>query len=403
MDWKPYIKKVLHQVHSDEGISSLALNTVNSMVCFCCDNLCRTTQLLMKNANKNTIGVLDIETAVKIYLPGEIARHAVSEGKKAVQKYKTNIKNKELTSRSAKAKLEFSVSRTEKHIRSNIQCKKMNQDTPVFLAAVLEYLVAEILELAGNLATDSNRVRIIPRDIMMVISNDEEHNHIFKHVTIPYAGIQPNIHSNLLPKQEGGVKKHKKLINDNIQGITKPAIKRLAHRGGVKFIASLVYEEIRGILKIFLESVIRQFTTITEHVHLNTITKKNVLMALGLHYKPLMMGGDSTEDNTQTGGKYKPGTVALRNIIRYQNTTELLIPKAPFQRLVREIANDFKLNLRFSADAFAALQHSTEAYLIDLFQAAILCTVVAQRQILSHKDLSLVRKIRNEDYDSIYL
>ena len=403
MDLKPYIKKVLHQVHPDQGISSLALNTMNSMVCFCCDNLCRTTQLLMKNANKNMISVLDIETAVKIYLPGESSRHALSEGKKAVQTYKTNIKNKQLTSRSAKAKLEFSVSRIDKHIRSNIECKKMNQEAPVFLAAVLEYLAAETLELAGNLARDSKRLRIIPRDIIMVISNDEELNNIFKHVTIPYAGIQPNIHSNLLPKQAGGIKKHKKIIHDNIQGITKPAIKRLAHRGGVKFISSLVYEEIRGILKVFLESVIKQFTTITEHVHLNTITKKNVLMALGLHYKPLMMGGNSTEDNTQTGGKYKKGVVALRNIRRYQKTTELLIPKAPFQRLVREIANDFKLNLRFSGDAFEALQHSTEAYLIDLFQAAILCTVVAKRQILSNKDLSLVRKIRNEDYESIYV
>ncbi len=401
MDLKPYIKKVLHQVQPERGISSLALNTMNSMVYFCCDNLCHTTQLLMNNANKNMIGVQDIETAVKIYLPGEIARHAVSEGKKAVQKYKTNINNKQSTS--AKAKLEFSVSRIDKHIRSNIECKKMNQAAPVFLAAVLEYLAAETLELAGNSATDSNRVRIIPRDIMMVISNDEELNHIFKHVTIPYAGIQPNIHSNLLPKQAGGVKKHKTLLKDNIQGITKPVIKRLAHRGGVKFISSLVYEEIRGILKVFLESVIRQFTTITEHVHLNTITKKNVLMALGLHYKPLMMGGNSIEDNTQTGGKNKKGVVALRNIRRYQKTTELLIPKAPFQRLVREIANDFKLNLRFSADAFEALQHSTEAYLVDLFQAAILCSVVAKREILSNKDLSLVRKIRNEDYDSLYL
>lgn len=71
--------------------------------------------------------------------------------------------------------------------------------------------------------------------------------------------------------------------------------------------------------------------------------------------------------------RYKPGTVALREIRRYQKSTELLIRKLPFQRLVREIAQDFKSDLRFQSSAIGALQESVEAYLVSLFEDTNLC------------------------------
>ncbi|CAI9549074.1 unnamed protein product, partial [Staurois parvus] len=64
---------------------------------------------------------------------------------------------------------------------------------------------------------------------------------------------------------KGGAKRHRKVLRDNIQGITKPAIRRLARRGGVKRISGLIYEETRGVLKVFLENVIRDAVTYTEH------------------------------------------------------------------------------------------------------------------------------------------
>jgi histone H3 len=85
-----------------------------------------------------------------------------------------------------------------------------------------------------------------------------------------------------------------------------------------------------------------------------------------------------------TGGvkkphRYKPGTVALREIRRYQKSTELLIRKLPFQRLVREIAQDFKSDLRFQSSAIGALQESVEAYLVSLFEDTNLCAIHAKR------------------------
>ena len=83
------------------------------------------------------------------------------------------------------------------------------------------------------------------------------------------------------------------------------------------------------------------------------------------------------------------GTVALREIRRYQKSTELLIRKLPFQRLVREIAQDFKSDLRFQSSASGALQESVEAYLVSLFEDTNLCAIHAKRVTIQSKDIQL--------------
>jgi histone H3 len=97
-----------------------------------------------------------------------------------------------------------------------------------------------------------------------------------------------------------------------------------------------------------------------------------------------------------TGGikkphRYRPGTVALREIRRY-----LLIRKLPFQRLVCEIAQDFKSDLRFQGSAVLALQESAEAYLVGLFEDTNLCAIHAKRVTIMPKDIQLARRIRGE-------
>ena len=93
--------------------------------------------------------------------------------------------------------------------------------------------------------------------------------------------------------------------------------------------------------------------------------------------------------------RYRPGTVALREIRRYQKTTELLIRKAPFQRLVREIASDFKME-RCSSIAVLALQEASEAFLVGLFEDTNLRAVHAKRVTIMPKDIQLAKRIRGE-------
>ena len=100
-----------------------------------------------------------------------------------------------------------------------------------------------------------------------------------------------------------------------------------------------------------------------------------------------------------TGGvkkphRFRPGTVALREIRRYQKSTELLLRKLPFQRLVREVASEYKSDLRFQATAIAALQEATEAYMVSLFEDTNLAAIHAKRVTVMSKDMALAKRLR---------
>ncbi|KAI5932072.1 histone H3.1 [Manis javanica] len=204
---------------------------------------------------------------------------------------------------------------------------------------------------------------------------------------------------------KGGAKRHRKVLRDNIQDITKPANRRPARRGGVKRISGLI-EETRRVLKVFLENVIRDTVTYTEHAKRKTVTDVDVVWRArkstdGKAPRKQLATRAARRSAPATGGvkqlhRYRPGTVALREIRRYQKPTELLIRKLPFQRLVREIAQDFQTDLRFQSSAVTALQEACEAYLVGLFEDTNLCAIHAKRVTIMPKDIQLARRIRGE-------
>ncbi|XP_063544224.1 histone H3-like [Cydia strobilella] len=222
-----YIYKVLKQVHPDTGISSKAMSIMNSFVNDIFERIAAEASRLAHYNKRSTITSREVQTSVRLLLPGELAKHAVSEGTKAVTKYTSS---------------KLTMARTKQTAR----------------------------------------------------------------------------------KSTGGKAPRKQLA-------TKAARKSAPATGGVK--------------------------------------------------KP---------------HRYRPGTVALREIRRYQKSTELLIRKLPFQRLVREIAQDFKTDLRFQSSAVMALQEASEAYLVGLFEDTNLCAIHAKRVTIMPKDIQLARRIRGE-------
>ena len=110
---------------------------------------------------------------------------------------------------SSRAGLQFPVGRIHRLLRKGNYAQRVGAGAPVYLAAVLEYLTAEILELAGNAARDNKKTRIIPRHLQLAIRNDEELNRLLSGVTIAQGGVLPNINTTLLPKktEEGSEKK----------------------------------------------------------------------------------------------------------------------------------------------------------------------------------------------------
>ena len=338
---------------------------------------------------------------------------------------------------------------------------------------------------------------------------------------------------------KGGVKKHRKVLRDNINGITKPALQRLAYKAGVKSLSGLVYEELRGVIKVYLEELVKTTILFTENARHRRVSEQDVRDALkeigrpavygdgqqvrrkiittdktgsettihrtvkqyskqatnnckiyhttsvkyhgvgGANTNGTMNGYDSYNSNdnqsnennqneyydvndlrggddpgrkgskgdlsqqdledqeneddyeiddddedenedadesemmggakgkgkgkAEDGGvrkphRWRPGTVALRKIKYYQRQGGhcFNIPKLPFSRLVREIAQDYKNDLSFSLGSMMVFHLDLEKYLIDLLEDANLAAISSKRVRVQPKDIQLARKIRGE-------
>ncbi|XP_068115314.1 histone H2A type 1-like [Hyperolius riggenbachi] len=176
--------------------------------------------------------------------------------------------------RSSRAGLQFPVGRVHRLLRKGNYAERVGAGAPVYLAAVLEYLTAEILELAGNAARDNKKTRIIPRHLQLAVRNDEELNKLLGGVTIAQGGVLPNIQAVLLPKKTESHKAAKSKFGSKIRIVHDP------DNTSVKRISGLIYEETRGVLKVFLENVIRDAVTYTEHAKRKTVTAMDVVYAL---------------------------------------------------------------------------------------------------------------------------
>jgi len=224
---------------------------------------------------------------------------------------------------------------------------------------------------------------------------------------------------------------HRMVIKDAIQGITKPAITRIANRAGCKRLSGLIYEETRGIAKIRMEEIIGAAVVYTDNARRVTIKEADVSAALAdlghgaAWFKPnkkkpgrrllqgaaFRMDGDNEEEGggggpargPAPGGvrrrhRYRPGTVALRNIRKEQKKTNLMIPRQSFNRIAREISKIYKYEARFADAALELTQIAIEHYLVNLFEEANLLAIHAKRHTIQPKDLQAARRVRGDRY-----
>ena len=127
------------------------------------------------------------------------------------------------------------------------------------------------------------------------------------------------------------------------------------------------------------------------------VAGKEALQNVGYSHRSWEWAHEARRDgHLVQDGQFRPGVMALREIRHYQKSSALLIRKLPFQRLVREIAQDFKMDLRFQSAAILCLQEAAETYLVGLFEDTNLCTIHPRRVTITPKDLQLARRIRGE-------
>ena len=153
---------------------------------------------MVRKSHRKRVRNLSVEANKHILIPKAIMSGKGKGGKGGGGRGKTGTK---ATSKSSKAGLQFPVGRIGRYLKKGKYATRVGAGAPVYLASVLEYLTAEILELAGNAARDNKKTRIVPRHIQLAVRNDEELNKLLGSVTIAGGGVLPNIHAVLLPKK----------------------------------------------------------------------------------------------------------------------------------------------------------------------------------------------------------
>ena len=180
-----------------------------------------------------------------------------------------------------------------------------------------------------------------------------------------------------------------KVLRHNIHGITKPAIQRLAFLGGCKRLSGLIYEETRGILKTFLENLLFEVVTETEHARRKTCSLEDLKQVITRRGQKLY----GNEDNYPICKTFEE--------IRKHNGVCVVIAKLPFTRVVREISQDFKTDLHFTKSFLENIQYYTEKYLIGLFHMANdLAINIGKKVGITVTDLQYVKKYNCKTTDS---
>ena len=404
-----YIRKILKKMYPEIKIKKDTLSQINAFVNLLGTKIMEKANNLVVNVSQNTISSRTIQSAVKIIFSGELAKHAVSEGVKVVGKYiyyisqdygkhnKSNNKSKVRHNRTDMAGIYLSISRIEHLIRNNATGKKRVSGTAaVYFAAVLDYIVSEIIELACKTTIKHNKKTITARYLYLSLRTDYELSKlIFDDFTILGGGFSESAkepdHIKINKRYSNTDKpnknnKYKKILRDNIYGITDPGLTRLMRRGGIKTQCGLIFEESRNILMVWLKKLIKNVIMFSEYSRRKTIMPEDIWESLPTK----MYSSDPTKFSNNKGIKS-----AKKDVAFYQKTSGLLLQKLPFERLVREVSQEYRADLRITEKSLIIIQNAAEQYLVNLYNNAKLISENANRKRVTHKDLQLLETIQN--------
>lgn len=203
-----YINKVLKQVHPSGGITGEAEKSVNVLLMDTLDRTMKVVNDLLQSSKTHTVKATVISAALSTIITGELGKHAKSEGTKSVTKFQSSVAGTKGAgvSKASRAGLKFPPTRIGHMIRERASgCSRLSETASITMAAALEYLAAEVLELAGNSAYDHKHKLINNRDILLAISNDFELHKLYKNVVLP-GGVVPFY----IPTEKDKKKKRKK-------------------------------------------------------------------------------------------------------------------------------------------------------------------------------------------------
>ena len=203
-----YTYRMLKKLDKDTGISKKGMNVLDSFLFDMIERIGEEAGRAAAKENASTLRQSDCKTALRLLFPGELAKHATSEFVRAVTKYedgltkhqKDKTKDKKKKTQEQLAGLDMSVSRVYRLLKQSSSRKRLSKLSAVGVAAAVQYLIEEILEVSIKLARDHKKMRIVPHYIMLAVRKDAELDMLLKDVVIAQGGVQEKIHHVLLPK-----------------------------------------------------------------------------------------------------------------------------------------------------------------------------------------------------------
>ena len=429
--------------YPDTRITGDALVSMDRILATVVNKINRHLLTTLKRDRTHTIMARDIIAASQLVVSGEMRKHVRSEmnmaNKICSNETKTRTQKSNRTSSSKKKGKKGGERRTKKrfgvifsstamhaYLKKNHRGTRVSLCAGAALAALLDLIAKEILELSGNAARDHGRKTITPHHIQLAIGYDDDLSAIMANVRLTRAGVMPHIHPSLLPsefrksankrrrrqrtRQRGGAARGDVggadvrvfTTTDYLHGIPKGAFRRIARRAGVKRLSGLLSEELRGVLRVYLTDIIRDLIVLIDHDKRCTIQCDDIDRAMQMtttsHINTFDHRRRRSARKKVGGGQRRrlPGTAALAEIRHYQKTSDLLLkPTHIFKKLVRSIACEEKVGgVRLSLAAIEYLQHIADTYLTDVLRDANLCAIHAKRETVMPKDVHMARRLR---------
>jgi len=348
-----------------------------------------------------------IQSSVRRFFKGELSSHAVSQATRAVRKFQENDYSTS-SSLASRAGLTFRPEVVALIAGRLFPGVPLSEGAAVYLTAVLEYLNAEVFELASNNARDDKCSVISCRHLQLAVRNDEELNQLFRGRIIREGGVLRNIHSVLVPRTicEEDEEKYVSFSNSMVVKARKvaaavkcPCAVFVDPRTGLHF--AIDAEEGKdndgddGCQVLFvpmpvLDALSKE--TRAERMALAqaalTDEERSAMRKQGYCY--------TKDDRFARPPLHLVQSMRLQEIRREQLLVDFAFPHAAFSRVVRELGHDIKMDLNYTAEAMECIQAYAESYIVDLAEDANLSAIHAQRIALQPKDLQQARRIRCE-------
>lgn len=179
ISFENYVRKVLRQVYPMLGANKLAVDATQNLLNSVFSRIIAVSAALLRISKKSTLTAQTIQTAVQLVLSGELTNHAIREGTNAVNKFEISVKNKEKGPVNARAGVIFPVARLVRQALEFLPNSRISKKSCIYLAAVLEYICADLLERAGKTAQDNKKLRITINHLRNAVNTDKEFSYLF--------------------------------------------------------------------------------------------------------------------------------------------------------------------------------------------------------------------------------